>query len=103
MLELDKDIINKMDTDELRNYLYQLQKYTITIKEVNCTRKESEDTLIRLLKTNDETFIRLLSLKEDLSTLALKVSDQGNRLAKLANEIEDKYISECIGSDIFEE
>ena len=88
---LDKNIINKMDADELRNYLYNLQSYTKTMKEVNCTRKESEDTLIRLLKTNDDALIRLLSLREDLSILALRASDQTNRLTKLTEEIENKY------------
>ena len=88
---LDKNVINKMDVDELRNYLYQLQNYTQTIKEVNCISKESEDILIRLLKTNDESLIHLLSLREDLSILALRTSDQANRLAKLTAEIEDNY------------
>ena len=81
---LGSAIINEMDTDELRNYLYNLQSYTKTIEKINSIRKESENTLIHLL-----------SLREDLSVLALKEKQQMAQLAKLANEMEDKYLPKC--------
>lgn len=81
---LGRDIINQMDPDELKNYLYNLQSYTKTIKEISSIRKESEDILICLL-----------SKHEELSVLALKENKQRDQLAKLANEMEDKYLTKC--------
>lgn len=77
-----EEIINKMNTDELRNYLYQLQSYTKTVREINSVRKETEDTLICLL-----------SQREKLSILTLKESKQIDRLARLTDEMEHKYLS----------
>ena len=81
---LHREIINKMNVDELRNYLYHLQSYTKIIKEINSVRKASEDTLICLLRQ-----------REDLSILALKENTKIDRLAKLTNEMEHKYLSAC--------
>ena len=81
---LHRDIINKMDADELRNYLYHLQRYTDLVKEINSLRKASEDTLICLLRR-----------QEDLSILTIKENNQINRLARLTDEMEQKYSSAC--------
>ena len=81
---LPRDIINKMDADELRNYLYQLQSYTEIVREINSVRKASEDTLICLLRQ-----------REDLSLLALKENNKKDRLARLTDEMEKKYLSAC--------
>lgn len=81
---LHRDIINKMDTDELRNYLYQLQSYTKIVREINSVRKASEDSLICLLRQ-----------REDLSILALKENNKIDKLARLTEEMEKKYISKC--------
>jgi len=81
---LHRDIINKMDTDELRNYLYQLQSYTKIVREINSVRKASEDTLICLLRQ-----------REDLSILTLKENNQIDRLARFTDEMEHKYLSAC--------
>lgn len=81
---LHRDIINKMDADELRNYLYHLQSYTKIVREINSVRKASEDTLICLLRQ-----------REDLSILALKENKGIDRIAKLTEEMEHKYLSMC--------
>ena len=81
---LHRDIINKMDTDELRNYLYHLQSYTKIVREINSVRKASEDTLICLLRQ-----------REDLSVLTLRESNKVDQLAKLIKEMEQKYLSMC--------
>lgn len=81
---LHRDIINKMDADELRNYLYHLQSYTKIIREINSVRKASEDTLICLLRQ-----------REDLSILALKENKGIDRMARLTKEMEQKYLSVC--------
>ncbi len=78
---LGNAIINEMNTDELRNYLYHLQSYTKTVREINSKRKASEDTLIYLL-----------SQREELSVLALKENKQINLVTRLAKEMEDKYL-----------
>lgn len=79
---LNRDIINKMDTDELRNYLYHLQSYTKIVREINSVRKASEDTLICLLRQ-----------REDLSILALKEKNGIAQMARLTEEMEHKYLS----------
>lgn len=81
---LHREIINKMDADELRNYLYHLQSYTKIVREINSVRKASEDTLICLLRQ-----------RENLSILTLKENNQIERLARLTDEMEDKYLSAC--------
>ena len=81
---LHREIINKMDADELRNYLYHLQSYIKIVREINSVRKASEDTLIHLL-----------SQREDLSVLSLKENKQKDQVTKLANEMENKYLSTC--------
>lgn len=78
---IPEEIINKMDADELRNYLYQLQNYTESVREINKARKKSEDTLIYLLD----------QLK-DLSILSLIENNQMNQLASLTEEIKHKYL-----------
>ena len=81
---LHREIINKMDTDELRNYLYHLQSYTKIVREINSVRKASEDTLICLLRQ-----------QEDLSILVSKENNYINKLVKLTDEMEHKYLSAC--------
>lgn len=81
---LHREIINKMDTDELRNYLYNLQNYTKITREINSVRKASEDALICLLRQ-----------REDLSILTLKENNKINQLARLTEEMEHKYLSMC--------
>lgn len=81
---LHREIINKMDTDELRNYLYHLQNYTKIAREINSVRKASEDTLICLLRQQDE-----------LSILTIKENNQIDRLARLTKEMEHKYLPAC--------
>ncbi len=81
---LRRDIINKMDADELRNYLYHLQSYTKIVREINSVRKASEDSLICLLRQ-----------REDLSILALKENNQIDRLTRLTEEMEHKYLPAC--------
>lgn len=78
---IPEEIINKMDANELRNYLYQLQNYTESVREINKARKKSEDTLIYLLD----------QLK-DLSILSLIENNQMNQLASLTEEIKHKYL-----------
>lgn len=87
---LGRDIINKMDADELRNYLYHLQSYTKTVREINSNRKASEDTLICLL-----------SQREELSVLTLKENKQINQVTRLAKEMEDKYLT-TFSSNVWE-
>lgn len=77
---LDMEVIDKMDTDELRNYLYHLQDYTQIVKEMNSVRKESEDALTLLLHR-----------REDLSILALKERNKVDQLARLIDEMRKKY------------
>ena len=81
---LNRDVINKMDVDELRNYLYQLQSYTKIVREINSVRKASEDSLICLLRQ-----------REDLSILALEENKGINQMARLTEEMEHKYLSMC--------
>ena len=81
---LHREIINKMDADELRNYIYHLQGYTKIVREINSVRKASEDTLTCLLRQ-----------REDLSILTLKENTKIDRLAKLTDEMEHKYLSAC--------
>ena len=81
---LHRDIINKMDADELRNYLYHLQSYTEIVREINSVRKASENTLICLLHE-----------REDLSILTVKENNRIDRLARLTDEMEHKYLSTC--------
>lgn len=81
---LHREIINKMDTDELRNYLCHLQSYIRIVREINSVRKASEDTLICLLRQ-----------RENLSILTLKENNQIDRLARLTDEMEHKYLSAC--------
>ena len=83
---LHREIINKMDADELRNYLYHLQSYIKIVREINSVRKASEDTLICLLRQ-----------REDLSILALKENNKIDQLARLTDEMEKKYLSACPG------
>lgn len=87
---LDREIINKMNEDELRNYLYHLQRYTKTVRKINSERKASKDTMICLL-----------SQCEDLSVLTLKENKQINQLERLAKEMEDKYLS-TFSSNVWE-
>lgn len=79
---LHRDIINKMDADELRNYLYHLQSYTKLVREINSARKASEDTLICLLRQ-----------REDLSILTIKETDKKGLLVRLTEEMTNKYLS----------
>lgn len=81
---LSRETINKMDTDELRNYLYLLQDYTKTVREINSARKANEDFLICLLHK-----------QEDLSNLTLKEKNKIDQLARLTGEIKQKYLSAC--------
>lgn len=81
---LHREIINKMDTDELRNYLYHLQNYVKTVREINSVRKASEDTLICLLRQ-----------REDLSILELRENNRCERLARLTADMGNKYLSAC--------
>ncbi len=81
---LHREIINKMDVDELRNYLYHLQSYTKIAREINSVRKASEDTLICLLRQ-----------REDLSILTSKENNKIDQLARLTDEMENKYLSTC--------
>lgn len=81
---LHREIINKMDADELRNYLYHLQSYTKVVREINSVRKASEDSLICLLHH-----------REDLSVLTIKAKNQIDRLERLTEEMEHKYSTSC--------
>lgn len=87
---LRRETINKMDKDELRAYLYQLQSYTKTVKDINSVRRATEDSLICLLRQ-----------REDLSALTQKENDKMNRLITFVGEMENKYSPAC-SSDVCE-
>lgn len=78
---LPRDVINKMDADELRNYIYRLQCYIRNLREINAARKAIEDSLIYLSRQ-----------REDLYLLSLNESKGIDRLTRLTDEIEQKYV-----------
>lgn len=73
-------IIDKMDIDELKEYIYYLQDYTRIIKEKNSVREEIEDALTLLLHR-----------REDLSILVLKERNKVDQLARVIDEMRKKY------------